>query len=101
MSKVVVVGSLHLYVGETTVHVVFSSFRLRVLIEGFEVVCFVFVRLGQSVVRQLRRHQGKGLSLVFRMGWRVQTMRGCGVACILGVLLRRVRGSSRFPMCLP
>ena len=40
MSEVVVVGSLHLYVGETTVHVVFSSFRLRVLIEGFRVVCF-------------------------------------------------------------
>ena len=40
MGEVVVVGSLHLYVGETTVHVVFSSFRLEVLIEGFEFVCF-------------------------------------------------------------
>ena len=61
---------------------------------------FVFTRLGQSVVRQLRHHQGKGLSLVFRTEWRVQTMQDCGAACILGVLLRRVRGSSQFPMCL-
>ena len=38
--EVVGVGSLHLYIGETTVHVVFSSFRLGVLIEGFDAVCF-------------------------------------------------------------
>ena len=37
---VVGVGSLHLYVGKTTVHVVFSSLHLGVLIEGFSVVCF-------------------------------------------------------------
>ena len=40
VGKVVGVGSLHLYIGETTVYVVFSSFRLGALIEGFRVVCF-------------------------------------------------------------
>ena len=40
VGEVVGVGSLHLYVGETTVHIVFSSFHLGVLIEGFRVVCF-------------------------------------------------------------